>query len=90
MPENEYNNTRAITASLIKLQLEQKSTYTVKGEEICSRQILNIRNFDKIQIKGNAMFFVWWKTKIEQHTPRKGCINMVIDASNKRQRILFK
>ena len=35
MPENEYNNTRAITASLIKLQLEQKSTYTVKGEEIC-------------------------------------------------------
>ena len=35
MAENEYNNSTVITASLIKPQLEQNSSYTAKGEEIC-------------------------------------------------------
>ena len=36
------------------------------------------------------MFFVGWKAKIEEHTPRNGCINMVIKVTTKRRRILFK
>ena len=32
--EDEYNNSRAVTASLIKLQLEQNIVYSVNREEI--------------------------------------------------------
>ena len=32
--ENEYNNSRAVTASLIKLQLERNTSYSVNREEI--------------------------------------------------------
>ena len=32
--ENEYNNSRAVTASLIKLQLERNTIYNVNREEI--------------------------------------------------------
>ena len=32
--ENEYNNSRAVTASSIKLQLEQNTIYSVNREEI--------------------------------------------------------
>ena len=32
--ENEYNNSRVVTASLIKLQLEQSTIYNVNREEV--------------------------------------------------------
>ena len=32
--ENEYNNSRAVTVSLIKLQLEQNTIYNVNRKEI--------------------------------------------------------
>ena len=47
--ENEYSNSRAATASLIKLQLEQNTIYSVNREEIkMLKTNINLRNFDKI------------------------------------------
>ena len=44
--ENQYNS-RAVTASLIKLQLKQITIYNVNKEEIKMLKT-NLRNYDKI------------------------------------------
>ena len=45
--KNEYSKSRPVTASLIKLQLEQNTLYSVNKEEIKMLKT-NLRNFDKI------------------------------------------
>ena len=43
--KNENNNSRAVTASLVKLQLEQTAIYRVNREEI-----LDMRNIKNIKL----------------------------------------
>ena len=87
MAENEYNS-RAVTVSLTKPNLEQNTVYNVNRAE--GKYYTWETSTKDTKIKCNTLFFTRWKTKIKRHTPRKGCINMVIDVTTKGRRILFE
>ena len=63
--ENEYNNSRAVIASLVKLQLKQNTTYNVNREEIQNLKknikldkLRQIHKYTSTKSKYNTMFFV--------------------------------